>query len=44
MVAVDIVKANYSAMLGTVQMYQHFRPLGYVFNPTPNDTNLEPMR
>ena len=37
----NIVKANYSAMLGTVQMYQHFRQLGYVFNPTPNDPNLE---
>ena len=37
----NIVKANYSAMLGTVQVYQHFRQLGYVFNPTPNDPNLE---
>ena len=37
----NIVKANYSAMLGTMQMYQHFRQLGYVFNPTPNDPNLE---
>ena len=37
----NIVKANYSAMLGTVQMYHHFRQLGYVFNPTPNDPNLE---
>ena len=37
----NIIKANYSAMLGTVQMYQHFRQLGYVFNPTPNDPNLE---
>ena len=37
----NIIKANYSAMSGTVQMYQHFRQLGYVFNPTPNDPNLE---
>ena len=37
----NIVKANYSAMLGAVQMYQHFRQLGYVFNPMPNDPNLE---
>ena len=37
----NIVKANYSAMRGTVQIYDFFACLGYVFNPTPNDPNLE---
>ena len=37
----NIVKANYSAMRGTVQIYEFFASRGYVFNPTPNDPNLE---
>ena len=37
----NIVKANYSAMLGTVNGDDYLDCLGYVFNPTPNDPNLE---
>ena len=37
----DIVKANYSAMHGVVRIHESFSCRGYVFNPTPNDPNLE---
>ena len=37
----NIVKATYSAMCGTVHINGHFSCLGYVFNPAPNDPNLE---
>ena len=37
----NIVKATYSAMYGTVHINGRFSCLGYVFNPTPNDPNLE---
>ena len=37
----EIVNANYSAMLGAVYIDESFDWLIYVFNPTPNDPNLE---
>jgi len=37
----EIVKANYSAMLGAVYIDESFDWLIYLFNPTPNDPNLE---
>ena len=37
----NIVKANYSAMRGTVHIYEYFSCWGYFVNPTPNDPNLE---
>ena len=37
----NIVKATYSAMYGTVHINGRFSCVGYVFNPTPNDPNLE---
>ena len=37
----DVVKANYSAMHGVMHINESFSCRGYVFNPIPNDPNLE---
>ena len=37
----EIIKAHYSAMYGRVRIGEAFYHQGYVFNPMPNDPNLE---